>query len=538
MSPPTHNHTPPTGLDALNYPQLTEKGPTTDEYTTHTADGFILASEEEHQIQPSATPTLVGCGPSDQEKGIKDYKIVTFEENDPEDPKNMSLSVKWFKTMLVSFDCFIVALGSSLVVMDFEDAARDLHTNLDVMHLTIAVFVFGFGIGPLILAPLSELYGRAPILKLSMFLYFVFTFPSAFAQNAATMVVGRALAGLGASAPVTVVAGVITDLWHTPDRGLPMAIFSGTLFAGPVVGPVVAGYLVSVGWRWPYYLLLIITGVSFLLNLFFLKETYAPVILKKRAHKLIKETGDETFCTEQERNKRPITEILFESLVRPVQLMLTEPIIVLFTMYLCLIYGLLYYLFFAIPIVFQNIHHFSVGSTGLSFIPVLLGMGVVYATVIPLQGKYYARRTVECVEKGIPTPPEARLPSMMFGSIILPAGFFIFAFTSYEHVHWIGAAFGCGFLGFSIIAIYIGANTYLVDSYPKYASSCMASKTLFTRLVGGAFPMFVDRFYNSAAGPRWASAIMGFISIMMMPIPFLFYRYGPAIRARSKRSSE
>jgi MFS family permease len=221
--------------------------------------------------------------------------------------------------------------------------------------VTVTLFVLGFGVGPLAFSPLSEMYGRQPIFFVSLGLYFAFTFPSAFAPNAASMVVGRALAGIAASAPMTVIGGTIADMWELRDRGLPMALFSGTVFIGrewgkpwaksslhafadfpalpstAVIGPVIAGYLSAAGWRWNYYLLLIIVGISWVCTTIFLPETYAPVLLRHRAAKLRKETGDPTYMTEQERHKRSLSEIIKIALFRPMEMLFTEPIILFIT---------------------------------------------------------------------------------------------------------------------------------------------------------------------------------------------------------------
>lgn len=181
-----------------------------------------------------------------------------------------------------------------------------------------------------------------------------------------------------------------------------------------------------------------------------------------------------------------------------------------------------------------------------------IGMALTFFTILPWQAKHYARVNDECTKNGLPVPPEARLPSMMVGAGLLPIGFLcvlshylfpnvladssscsIFAWTSYAHVHWIapmiGTASECASValsftctdpslpslppvfGYSMIAIYVGANSYIVDSFPEvrssraflddtllltlwflflqFASSAMASKTLLSRLCGGAIPM-------------------------------------------------
>lgn len=116
--------------------------------------------------------------------------------------------------------------------MDQEVQAEALGCSIDVIHLTATLFVLAFGIGPMFLAPLSEQFGRRPVLIGSMVFYFAFAFASAFAQNAATMLAGRMLSGLGASAPLVLTGGVLANVWDEKDRGIPLALFSQTLFLG------------------------------------------------------------------------------------------------------------------------------------------------------------------------------------------------------------------------------------------------------------------------------------------------------------------
>ena len=137
--------------------------------------------------------------------------------------------------------------------------------------------------------------------------------------------------------------------------------------------------------------------------------------------------------------------------------------------------------------------------------------------------------------------PALTIPHGVFAnpaaSILLPIGLFIFAWTSYKNVHWIAPMVGTFLFGYSMIAIYTGANSYLIDSFPSEAASTLAAKTLISRLCGASIPMFIDRFYHSKLNAPGASAILAGISLMMLPIPFVFFKYGAAIRASSKRSA-
>jgi MFS family permease len=364
-----------------------------------------------------------------------------------------------------------------------------------------------------------------------------------------------------------------------------MALFSGTVFIGrewgkpwaksslhafadfpalpstAVIGPVIAGYLSAAGWRWNYYLLLIIVGISWVCTTIFLPETYAPVLLRHRAAKLRKETGDPTYMTEQERHKRSLSEIIKIALFRPMEMLFTEPIILFITvsirrspvtsvvhladkpwpfpqqLYLSLIYSILYIFFFAFPIIFGKLHNFSLGSVGLSFLAILIGMIGAFFTVLPYQKTLYLRSTEKADAAGHVVAPEARLPAMMIGSIALPIGLFIFAWTSYSHVHWIAPMIGGGIFGWAMISIYVGANSYVIDAFSTYAASAMAAKTFLSRVAGASIPMFVDRYYESAIGVNWASAVIAFIALIMVPIPFIFNKYGHRIRAASKKAS-
>lgn len=208
-----------------------------------------------------------------------------------------------------------------------------------------------------------------------------------------------------------------------------------------------------------------------------------------------------------------------------------------FQLYLSLIYSILYIFFFAFPIVFGELYNFSLGSIGLSFLSILIGMLASFFTILPYQKKLYLRATAEADAAGHEVPPEARLPVMMVGSIALPIGLFIFAWTSYPHVFWIGPMFGGGIFGWAMISIYVGANSYVIDAFTTYAASAMAAKTFMSRVAGASVPMFVDQYYQSAIGINWASAVIGFTALIMVPIPFIFYKYGSRIRAASKKAS-
>ncbi|TFK19031.1 spermine transporter [Coprinopsis marcescibilis] len=459
------------------------------------------------------------------------FKVVKFEPGSGEDPREWSNGRKWFITITTSMLCLAVALGSSIITGDMRGPTREFETTQIITNLTVTCFVIGFGIGPLFLAPLSEIFGRTPIYCLSIFFYFIFTLPSALAPNIATLVVTRQIAGIAASAPVCNVGGSIADVWDVKDRGAPMALFSGTLFIGPCLGPMIGGWIGErVGWRWIYWILFIFIGVCLVLT-FFIPETLAPVILRRKAEKLRKETGDSTYQTLEELERLPFNQTLQIALVRPFVVLFTEPIVIFMSIYLSFVYSLLYLMFFAFPIAFTEIRGWSEGMTGIAFVSIMIGIFLA-GLLIPWNERTYANAT----KHG--SYPEARLYPMMCGAFLMPAALFMFAFTgAYAWVHWIGVCISGTLFGFAMILLYVSANSYIVDAYSTFAATAMAAKTFLRSEIGAMVPLYVNQMFHNM-GFQYAGLLLALIALAIAPIPFIFYFYGERIRKGSKRATQ
>ncbi|KAB8073283.1 major facilitator superfamily domain-containing protein [Aspergillus leporis] len=501
-------------LDYLDLPvrQVTADA-AMEEYTTETAAGQI--------IKPVRS-TISGQ--------MEDWKLVTFKVDDPENPKNWSKAYKWYCTMVVAFTCFVVAFASSVITADIEGPAEEFGVSREVSLVVVTVFVIGFGVGPMAFAPMSEMFGRRPVYAITLFIAVIFIIPCAVSKNIGTLIVCRAIDGIAFSAPMTLVGGTLADLWKNEERGVPMAAFSASPFLGPAIGPLAGGYLAdAAGWRWLYWLMLILAFVSWVLITFTVSETYAPTILNQRAKKLRKTQNDPKYVTETELDSRPMGEKLRIFFFRPFQLLFLEPIVLFISIYMSVLYGLLYMFFVAYPIVYQGGKGWSAGSTGLMFIPLAIGV-VMSAACSPFINKHYLSLYPKYGGK---PPAEMRLIPMMFSCWFIPIGLFIFAWTSYPTIHWFGPAIGGWPVGFGFIFLYNSANNYLVDTYQHQAASALAAKTFLRSIWGASTVLFTEQMYDRL-GDQWASTLLAFIALACCAIPYVFYFKGESIRRLSR----
>uniref|UniRef100_A0A060T6E5 ARAD1B15224p n=1 Tax=Blastobotrys adeninivorans TaxID=409370 RepID=A0A060T6E5_BLAAD len=459
------------------------------------------------------------------------FRIVTFRESDKSDPRQWKKSKKWAITLALGILCFTVAFGSAVVTGDMEGPQKTFGVSEEVVILTVTLFVIGFGVGPLVFAPASEEFGRQLVYAVTMFFAVVFIVPCAVARNIGTLLVCRLIDGIAFSAPMTLIGGSLADMWVNEERGIAMSVFSAAPFLGPAVGPLVGGFIRDhKSWRWIYYVTLIFSGFVYCIILL-VPETHHNTILKRRAAKLRKITGDDSYRTVREIKPIKFTETAKISLLRPFKL-LFEVIVFLVTIYMAVLYGLLYMFFFAYPVIFMEGKGWSASLTGLTFIPIMVGV-LLSTAVSPFVNKDYVKRAKRYTDRGEVPPAELRLIPMMVGCWAVPIGLFIFAWTSYPSVSWVGPTLAGLPAGVGFILIYNSANNYIVDAYQHYAASALAAKTFVRSMWGAAVPLFTIQMYHRL-GYEWAGSLLAFISLACCAIPYLFFFYGAKIREKSK----
>jgi DHA1 family multidrug resistance protein-like MFS transporter len=237
-----------------------------------------------------------------------------------------------------------------------------------------------------------------------------------------------------------------------------------TVFTGPLFAPFIGGFITEghLGWRWTEYLTGILAAGAFVLDLFVLEETYPPVILVSKAAELRRRTKNWGIHAKQEEIEVDFAELVSKNFSRPLRILFTEPIVLLLSIYMAFIYGLLYLFLTAYPIVFQGIHHFSLGIGGLPILGMVVGQLLAGLYIVLLQPSYNRKLTAN---NGIPIP-EWRLPPVIVGGAAFAAGLFWFGWTGYrKDIHWMAPTASGVLTGFGLLAIFLQSLNYIVDAY-------------------------------------------------------------------------
>lgn len=465
----------------------------------------------------------------------EDPYVVTWIPDDAGNPMNWGKGLKWTITMIAATECFATAFSSSAFSGTIRQLIVHFQASTTLLTAGISLFVLGFALGPLLWAPLSEIYGRQLIFFITFLAFSAFEAGATADAGVATLLVMRFFAGSFGSSPFTNAGGVIADIFPANERGAAMGIFSLAPSAGPTLGPLVGGFLgQNEGWRWVMGLMTMLAAALWIIGSLLVPETYAPVLLRKRAIELSKRTG-KVYKTRIDVEKGEISarKVLSIALVRPWLLLFMEPIVLVLSIWLGIVYGTLYLLFGAFPVVFQVERGWSQGVGGLAFLGVAVGM----VAAIAMGGFWQKRYNATAAKNGGVAPPEARLPPTMIGGIAIPIGMFWFAWTSYPSVHFMAPiAAGVPF-GFGLTLIFLGITNYLIDAYTIFAASVLAANTVLRSLFGAAFPLFTQDMYNNL-GTQWASSVPAFLALAMVPAPFILYKYGATIRAKCVYAAE
>ncbi|KAK9245626.1 major facilitator superfamily domain-containing protein [Lipomyces tetrasporus] len=459
----------------------------------------------------------------------EDANLVTWDgPGDPTNPMNFKFSKKIAILITVSSLTFIVPLASSMFAPGVPSLMEEFNeSNSTLASFVVSIYILGFALGPLVVAPLSEMYGRSIVYKVSTFMFTAFTIGAGECNNFASMFVLRFLSGLVGSTSIALGSGSVVDVIPIEKRGKYMSLYILGPVMGPAIGPVIGGFLSAVSWRWVFRVIGILSGVMTIVVFFFLPETYGPYLLHVKANRLRKETGNEKLHTlYEDRLSGPVT-LFLKNIIRPCKLLVMSPIVLIMSIYVAITYGQLYLLFTTFTVVFEEQYGFSTDIVGLSYIG--LGLGCLVSILIVI--RYSDRILLNMAAKSGEKKPEYRLPLLLILAPLDIVGLLIYGWTVHYAVHWIVPLIGTFILGIGILATFSPTVSYLVDAYTIYAASANSASTMVRSLGGAVLPLAGPKMY-ATLGYGWGNTLLAFIMLAITPLPLLMYYKGESLRKR------
>ncbi|KAJ9143083.1 Efflux pump antibiotic resistance protein [Pleurostoma richardsiae] len=488
------------------------------------------------EMAPMAVPALA-------EPALKrddDPFLVAFAPSDPENPLNWPTGRKWAVTDVLSATGFNRIMVSTIMAPALPLISKELDMTTTQSVMAMSIYLLATAFGPLVIGPLSEVYGRQRILHASNLWFLVWNIACGFATTKGLLIAARFLAGFGASAIYSLAGGVLGDVWHPEQRGRSLGIYLLIPVLGAAIGPIIGGFMAGrASWRWMFWATSMFQGVMILVSFTTFRETYAPYILQKKAERRRRETGDPRYQTVLERlhtvqSKSPsILSTIGRALARPIRLLAFHPIIQVTAMISAFNYGVLYIVLSSFADLWTQQYGTSVELSGLHYIACALGEGAGSQLGAPLMDRLYKHMKAR---SGNEHMPEYRVPLTFAGALIGPLGLFIYGWTAQNHVHWAAVDVGIFIAMFGGQIASMPLSAYVIDAYQEHASSALAASQFLRSLTAFLFPLFAPSMYH-ALGYGWGNSLLAFASLLLgLPAPLVIWKYGARLRAKAVSS--
>ncbi|KAK0758236.1 hypothetical protein N5P37_009538 [Trichoderma harzianum] len=457
-----------------------------------------------------------------------------YTTDDQANPQNWSSFKRSYIVFVICLYTWVTYVAGSVFAFSEPGIVEHFGVSVEASELGLALYVLAYGVGPLIFGPLTEIpvIGRNPVYYLTFLVFFALSFPAAIINSFGGLLAVRFFAGFFGSVGIAIGGASIQDVFTLIYFPYGLGWWVLSFWAGPAIGPTFAGFAaMEKGWRWPLWEVVWICAVMAIFLLALTPETSAPNILLRRAKRLRKLTGDARLQSQSEIDQRHMSgsAVLIAALIRPFEITIKDPSIFFVNLYTALTYAIYFTFFEVFPLVFPPFYGFNLGQTGLAFLA--CEVGSILALLL-----YFAYLHFYMIPDNIKNgfrEQEHRLLPAIFGSVVLPIGLFIFAWTARASIHWIVPLIGVTIFVLGQYMVIQGLFMYVPVSYPQYAASIFTGNDLIRSAVAtgcilAARPMFINLGVHKGVTVLAGLSIMGIIGTLLM------YKYGKTLRAKSK----
>ncbi|KAH7136509.1 major facilitator superfamily domain-containing protein [Dactylonectria macrodidyma] len=522
-------------LILINNPDAVEEGSPIQLHRTRSANETQaytmdrLAVDEQHELEKVKSIPVVP-------KRTKDGAILVdwYYSDDPANPQNWTSKKRAGISLLICLYTFVVYTSSAIYTSSTEGVMRKFGVSQIEATLGLSLYVLGYGVGPLLFSPLSEIprIGRNPVYIVTMFLFVVISIPTALVNNFAGLMVLRFLQGFFGSPCLASGGASLGDMYSFMALPYAMMAWVSAAYCGPALGPLLSGFAVPVkGWRWSLYISIWASAPIFILMFLLLPETSGANILLRRAKRLRKLTGTDRFMSQSEIDQRnmKVSAIALDALIKPMEITIKDPAVLFVQIYTAIIYGIYYSFFEVFPLVYPVYYNMNLGQIGLVFLCIMVSCIIGVAAYTAYMYYYVDRRIAKF---GWPVQESRLLPALAaaFGPTI---GLFLFAWTARESIHWIVPTIGITIYGATVFVVMQCIFIYIPLSYPMYAASLFAANDFFRSALACGSVIFAHPLFNNL-GVAKGTSLLGGLSVIGIIGIWALYFYGGKLRSLSK----
>ncbi|KAF5025805.1 hypothetical protein F66182_2138 [Fusarium sp. NRRL 66182] len=488
-----------------------------------------LEADEQHDVEKVKSIPVVP-------KRTRDGSILVdwYYSDDGENPHNWSSSRRMGVSVIICLYTFVVYTSSAIYTSSTEGVMHAFGVSQLKATLGLSLYVLGYGVGPLIFSPLSEIprIGRNPVYIVTMFLFVVISIPTALVNNYPGLMVLRFLQGFFGSPCLASGGASLGDIYSLMALPYAMMAWVSAAYCGPALGPLLSGFAVPAkNWRWSLYESIWASAPVFILMFLLLPETSGANILLRRAQRLRELTGDQRFMSQSEIDQRhmKVSDIAVDALIKPMEITIKDPAVLFVQIYTAIIYGIYYSFFEVFPRVYPVDYGMNLGEIGLVFLCVLVSCIIGVAVYVSYLYFYMDPRIAK---RGWPIQ-ESRLVPALPASVGPTIGLFLFAWTARSSIHWIVPTIGITIYGATVFVVMQCIFVYIPLSYPMYAASLFAANDFFRSALACGSVLFAQPLFDNL-GVAKGTSLLGGLSVIGIVGIWLLYFYGARLRSLSK----